>query len=70
MAHMSHFRRSLWRQGKLPEAELERSNRLWQDNIKVNVQRTGYEGERCMELARYRVQWHVVLKLQDLLLES
>jgi hypothetical protein len=44
--------------GKLEETRpLGRHRRRWEDNIKMDLRKTGIDGENWIRLSQYRVQW-------------
>ena len=45
-------------EGKRP---LERSRRKWEDNIKINVEETGWENMNWIRLPQVRQKWRAVL---------
>ena len=47
-------------EGKRP---LRRPRRRWEDNIKMDLQKVGYGGMDCMELAQYRERWRAILNV-------
>jgi hypothetical protein len=45
-------------EGKRP---LGRHRRMWEDNIKMDIQEVGYEGVNWIELDQDKVRWRVLV---------